>query len=102
MRTSRKSAQYVNVCGAGATTLMLLLLLSLATVESAAAKTTIDYPNAVATAVSGINDSGMMLGIYFTSDGSEHSFLYDGHNFTSFDYPGAVWTEAAGINQAGM
>ena len=101
MRNSRKSAQKVNVCGAGATTLMSLLLLSLAAVASAAAQTTIDYKGAAATALSGINDSGLMVGIFYNSDGSEHSFLYDGKKFTTFDYPQAAWTEAAGIDQAG-
>jgi len=83
--------------------LMVLLLAVLASVAplSAAAQKTIDYPGAAATVVSGINDSRAMVGNYYNSDGSEHSFVSDGQSFTNIDVPGAVWTEASGINQAG-
>jgi len=82
---------------------MALLLAVLASVAplSAAAQKTIDYPGAAATVVSGINDSRAMVGNYYNSDGSEHSFVSDGQSFTNIDVPGAVWTEASGINQAG-
>lgn len=80
--------------------LLLLILASFAPL-SAAAQKTLDYPGAAATFASGINDSGIIVGNNYDSDGSEHSFLYDGTSFTTFDYPGADWTEASGINQAG-
>lgn len=83
--------------------LILLLLAAFAIVapHAAAAQKTVDYPGAAATVVSGINDSGTMVGNYYNSDGSEHSFVADGQSFTNIDVHGAVWTEAAGINQAG-
>jgi probable HAF family extracellular repeat protein len=101
MRTSRKSTPLARARGAGATTLMLLLLVALVSVAPSAAQTTLDYPGAVATVASGINDLGTIVGSYYNSDGSEHGFLYDGKTFTGFDYPEAAWTEPAGINQAG-
>ncbi len=83
--------------------LIMLLLLTLASFAplSAAAQKTLDYPSAAATVASGINDSGTIVGNYYDSNGSEHSFLYDGATFTTIDYPQADWTEASGINQAG-
>ncbi len=87
----------------GCRMLIMLPLLTLASFAplSAAAQKTLDYPGAAATVASGINDSGTIVGNYYNSDGSEHSFLYDGTTFTTIDYPQADWTEAAGINQAG-
>ncbi|MGB9106806.1 MAG: hypothetical protein WCC59_18775 [Terriglobales bacterium] len=106
MNTSRKlfARQSTNMRSTTASRgLMVLLLAVLASVAplAAAAQTTFNYPGAAATGASNINDSGTIVGYYYNSDGSEHSFLYDGHGFTSFDYPGADWTEASGINQAG-
>jgi uncharacterized membrane protein len=99
MKESR--TQPVKVPGAGTAALMLLLFVSLASVAPAAAQTTLNYPGAVTTGASGINDSATIVGFYYNKDGSEHGFLYEGQSFTSFDYPGASWTEASGINQAG-
>ena len=99
MKGSR--TQHVKARGATTAALILLLWLSLASVAPAAAQTTFDYPLAVTTGSSSIIDSGTIVGFYYNSDGSEHSFLYDGQSFTSFDYPKAAWTEASGINQAG-
>ncbi len=79
----------------------LLLALACFVAISAAAQKTVDYPGAAATLADGINDSGTIVGNYYNSDGSEHSFTYDGTTFTNIDYPNADWTEAAGINQAG-
>lgn len=81
---------------------MLLAVLATMAPLSAAAQKTVDYPNAAATGISGINDSGTLVGFYYNSDGSEHSFVSPGgQNFTNIDYPGADWTEASGINQSG-
>ena len=83
--------------------LMLLLLSALASFAplSAAAQTMLDVPGAAATVASGINDSGIIVGNYYSENGDEHSFLYNGSTFKTIDFPGADWTEAAGINQAG-
>ncbi len=80
--------------------LLVLAVVSLAVI-SAAAQKTVDYPGAMATVASGINDSGTIVGNYYDSNGAEHSFVYDGAAFTTIDYPQADWTEASGINQAG-
>jgi hypothetical protein len=93
--------QHLKARGAASAALILLLFVSLASVAPAAAQKTLDYPNAAATIASGINDSGTIVGNYYNSDGSEHSFVSDGQSFTNIDVPKAVWTEAAGINQGG-
>lgn len=63
-----------------------------------------DYPGAANTVVSGINESGQIVGCYY---GSWHS---DGHGFlrnpdgtlTQIDIPGAAGTCASGINDSGQ
>jgi uncharacterized membrane protein len=69
---------------------------------------TIDYPGAQSTKLSGINDSGEIVGVYSDSDSIQsHSFsrAADSSSFDSFDPPGtnAVFgSVAAGINNAGQ
>ena len=67
----------------------------------AAAQTSIDYPDAVITSASNVNDLGTIVGFYYLADGSEHGFLSTEGVFTSLDFPLADWTEPSGINQAG-
>lgn len=52
--------------------------------------------------VTGINDSNVIAGGYYTSDGIEHGFFgpLDGSNYTIFDF-GTEWTEARGISSDG-
>src|ERR1044072_881070 len=64
--------------------------------------TAIDYPGAVSTQASGINNHGDIVGSYALADKSNHGFLLtsDG-NFTSIDFPGAAYTLAVGIGPRG-
>ncbi len=103
MKISRRLTQQVSTLVARAGTLLVFPLLALVLTVVAAAQTiTFDYPGAMGTFIKGINDKGLMVGSYWSSDGAEHGFLYDGNNYRlSFDYPNAMWTEAAGIDQNG-
>ena len=62
---------------------------------------TIDYPNANNTQLTAIASSGDITGLYVSSDGAQHSFLYSRGKFTSIDYPGAASTAAESINARG-
>jgi uncharacterized protein (TIGR03437 family) len=64
---------------------------------------TFDPPGSTATSVSGINNSGQMVGIYQDSAGW-HSFLRssDGVTYTVISIPGASQTTATGINNLGQ
>jgi probable HAF family extracellular repeat protein len=62
-----------------------------------------DYPGAVQTVASGINDRGQIVGTYF--DGTQgHGFIRDRDVFSSFDvpFPGAHDTSFTGINNRGQ
>jgi probable HAF family extracellular repeat protein len=61
---------------------------------------TIDVPGASATAAVGINDAGVISGIY-TAGGVRHGFLDFGGTFQTYDAPGSVSTQVFGINDAG-
>jgi hypothetical protein len=66
--------------------------------------TTLDYPGAVFTQPNGINDAGVIVGVWGTSLYSVdiHGFKLAGKSYTSFDYPGATeGTTAIGINKSG-
>jgi len=84
------------------TTLTLLLsgILSFGTVAAADTYSAIDFPGASATAPSGINASGDIVGTY-TLAGANHGFLLSGGVFVSIDYPGARDSEAFSINSQG-
>lgn len=58
----------------------------------------LDYPGATSTQLSGINDSGDVVGFYTDAAGNIHGFLYSQGRFRAIDYPSAVLTEARGIN----
>ncbi len=63
---------------------------------------TVDYPGAIYTALSGINDAGVAVGYSFTSAGLYSSFLYSQGQFTTIAYPGSNQTMAGGINASGV
>ena len=63
--------------------------------------TTIDFPGALATAASGINDPGHIVGAYVDTAGMEHGFLLAHGRFCTIDVPGAILTSAFGINGPG-
>ncbi len=65
--------------------------------------TTIDFPGAIETGASGINNLGQIVGGYVLPDGSRHGFLYFGGNFTTIDDPNALMgSYALGINNSGQ
>jgi hypothetical protein len=67
--------------------------------------TTIDHPDALVggdgTQISGINDSGLIVGHYKAAESTRRGFLYDGTTFFPIDYPGAEDTAAYAINNSG-
>ena len=66
--------------------------------------TTIDVPGSMVTNVTGINNTGEMVGYYYDSgNGSTATgFLLSGGNFTYFNYPGADATTGTGINDSSL
>jgi uncharacterized protein (TIGR03437 family) len=64
---------------------------------------TFDPPGSTSTSVSGINNSGQMVGAYQDTAGG-HSFLRssDGVTYTTISVPGATQTTVAGINNLGQ
>jgi uncharacterized membrane protein len=64
--------------------------------------TTIDFPGAVASLGTDINDSGQVVGEYtFSGLGDRQGFLLSNGVFTSITYPDATWTRAVAINRYG-
>src|SRR5712692_8036899 len=63
--------------------------------------TTIDPPETTYTNAQGVNDSGQIVGEYYTA-GHYHGFLYDGTAFSTIDCPGADATTAFAINTSGQ
>lgn len=64
--------------------------------------TTIDFPGAVASLGTDINDSGQIVGEYTFSDlGHRQGFLLSKGVFTSITFPDATFTRAVGINRYG-
>jgi hypothetical protein len=61
----------------------------------------IDVPNAVLTAATGINTRGQIVGGYLAAGGG-HGFLLDRGVFTTIDVPGAIDTAVWGINDQGQ
>jgi uncharacterized membrane protein len=63
---------------------------------------TLDVPGAVGTFALEINDAGVIVGRYRTSDGAVHGFLRRrSGEFVTIDFPGSVYTVATGINEEG-
>jgi hypothetical protein len=67
---------------------------------SAVTWTTIDFPGADSTIVTGINNKGDIVGAYLIS-GTGHGFLLSGGNYTTIDFPGSTSTLVMGINDQG-
>ena len=64
--------------------------------------TTIDIPGATATALTGINDHGQMVGLYVDANGAPHVFLHDNGVVTVIDIPSAPSIFPFGINNHGQ
>jgi uncharacterized membrane protein len=60
-----------------------------------------DYPEALSTAIFGINNHGDMVGTYENPANSFHGFVYRDGKFTSIDGPDAAFTQIRAINDAG-
>lgn len=63
--------------------------------------TSIDYPGALWTIANGINNAGIIVGVYMDSNGNGHGFLYDGTSYSTFDRPGFSWSGIFDINNVG-
>ena len=65
--------------------------------------TDINFPNGTGTEVSGINDQGDVVGLYFDSSGVQHGFEKKaGGSYQSIDVPRESSTVAWGINNMGQ
>jgi probable HAF family extracellular repeat protein len=64
--------------------------------------TALDYPGAVVTGASAINDAGAIVGTYDINLTGPHSFLYQNGVYTNIDYPNANFTAATAINNQGV
>ena len=69
--------------------------------EPAYSFVSVDYPEALATSLSGINAQGDIVGSYVDSEGTPHGFVLRDGVFTTIDIPGAAGTDARGIGPAG-
>jgi probable HAF family extracellular repeat protein len=63
--------------------------------------TTTDFPGATTTELAAINPSHQILAFYILPDGSTHSALIQGEQFTNIDLPNQNATSANGINAGG-
>ncbi|MFV2061161.1 MAG: FG-GAP-like repeat-containing protein, partial [Gammaproteobacteria bacterium] len=71
--------------------------------SSAYQSTKITKPGAQWIELTGINNTGQIVGIQFNNNGlTRKSFVYDKSGFSSIDYPGSNWTIATGINDQGV
>jgi probable HAF family extracellular repeat protein len=61
----------------------------------------LQYPDALVTEAHGVNNSGHVVGTYYSQDGKPHGFKYDGVNYTTVDFPGAPFNYVFGVNAAG-
>jgi hypothetical protein len=81
--------------------LLLMLGVRLVALATQGTFTTIDFPGATFTNVTGINPGGDIVGTYTSADDVDHGFLLSGGEFTSIDVPGATFTGADKINSGG-
>ncbi len=64
--------------------------------------TAVNYPGGYATSPEGINDDGVIVGVWQDTSNGEHAFIDDGAGFSSYDYPGAEDTYFSSINGDGL
>ena len=60
--------------------------------------TTLDYPGGGNTEAVGINNNGVISGLYYTSNSGPYGFIYDNGTFTQLSYPGSPSADGQGIN----
>lgn len=63
--------------------------------------TTIDVPGATTTLAVGVNDRGVVSGVYADSSGNEHGYLDRDGTFTTIDVPGAADTVLTVVTTSG-
>jgi hypothetical protein len=64
---------------------------------------TLDVPNSTASAATGINASGLIVGAYQDVAGNVHGFsTSDRNTFNDIDFPGATSTQVIDVNDAGV
>jgi probable HAF family extracellular repeat protein len=61
----------------------------------------LQVPGSIYTDATGINNSGHVVGTYYTSDFTRHGYVFDGNTYTTVDFPGAVHTFLFGIDASG-
>jgi len=61
-----------------------------------------DYPGAIGTTGTGINDEGQIVGWYVDADQNTNGFLLEEDRFHTMNVPGAVATYLLGINNLGQ
>jgi probable HAF family extracellular repeat protein len=62
----------------------------------------LNVPNSTASIATGLNTSGLIVGVYDDVAGSAHGFATsDSSTFTDVDFPGATDTQAIDVNDAG-
>ena len=76
--------------------------LDLGFVYSGGKFTNIKFPKSTSTQAIGINDNGVVVGLYLDSSGVQHGFVKKGSKYTSIDISGDTSTEAWGVNNAGQ
>ena len=72
--------------------------MAVAAVAVADTYTSIDFPGAILTDVSGINASGEIVGSYNDASNVVHGFRFEHGMFVTIDYPGALSTAPVSIN----
>jgi uncharacterized membrane protein len=80
---------------------VMTLACGVAAQERETSYTTLDFPGAAATTITGINADGQMAGFYRDAAGQTHGFVRRGQTYASIDFPGAAWTNARGISPSG-
>jgi hypothetical protein len=58
----------------------------------------IDFPNAIQTTATDINDSGYIVGYYLDAGWNYHGFWYYKGKYFNYDYPGSAFTQIMSIN----
>jgi hypothetical protein len=64
--------------------------------------TAVKFPKSNGTQAIGINDKGVVVGLYLDSASVQHGFVKKGTNYTSIDVAGDTSAEAWGINNSGQ
>ena len=63
--------------------------------------TSLDPPGSISTSVTGINNSGEIVGTYLDGSNKTHGFVFNAGVFTDVDFPAAAITVVNGVNDRG-